>query len=105
MTRSVIHHYGKTLGHNKQSTSIAAAKRSEPNAGTDARRVLDYIRYGCEDGATDDEVEIALEMRHQTASARRRGLVLTKWLKNGGEKRPTRSGSLAIVWVLAEEVK
>ena len=97
-----VHTYGKTLGHNSQPTSIAAAEKAEPNAGTDAQRVLDYFRdgYAFSTGATDDEIEIALEMRHQTASARRRGLVLTGWLRDSGKKRPTRSDTMAIVWVL-----
>ena len=95
-----VHTYGKTLGHNSQPTSIEAAERAEPNAETDARRVLDFIRGRAPFGSTDDEIELALEMRHQTASARRRGLVLTGWLENSGHTRLTRSSTKAIVWVL-----
>jgi hypothetical protein len=61
--------------------------------------VLDFIRSRGARGATDDEIEVVLGMRHQTASARRRGLVLKLYVSDSGAKRPTRSGSSAIVWV------
>lgn len=50
-------------------------------------------------GATDDEMEIYLDMRHQTASARRRDLVIAGLVKESGERRKTRSGRTANVWV------
>lgn len=99
----VVHIYGDSIGHNDQPTSIAAAARVLPAAHTAARRVLDFIRSQEWVGATDDEVEIVLKMQHQTASARRRGLVLTGWVVDSGVKRKTRSGSLAIVWIVKGE--
>lgn len=100
----VYHYKTGSLGHNFQSTSKQAAHRSEPRANTDARVVLDLIRSrGFALGTTDDEIEIATGMRHQTASARRRGLVLKGFVKDSERKRPTRSGSLAIVWVSSSE--
>lgn len=53
------------------------------------------------DGATCDEVEQQLRMRHQTASARIRELYRAGDLRDSGKRRPTRSGRPAIVWVLA----
>ena len=52
-------------------------------------------------GLTDDDIEDELLMRHQTASARRRELVLQGKVVDSGRKRPTRSGRLATVWVIA----
>lgn len=102
--KSLVHAYALGgLGHNGQPTSAEAAAKMFPRAGTDARRVLDFIVSRGGVGATDDEIEIMLEMIHQTASARRRGLVLTDWIKDSGEKRKTRSGSKAIVWIVKRE--
>ena len=50
-------------------------------------------------GATDDEIEQALNMRHQTVSARRRELVLLGKVVDSGRTRATRSGRQATVWV------
>ena len=49
-------------------------------------------------GATDDEIEEDLELRHQTASPRRRELVLGKLLRDSGCVRQTSSGRNAVVW-------
>lgn len=49
-------------------------------------------------GMTDDEVEVALDMRHQTASARRRELVKAGRVRDTGRRRNTRSGRPATVW-------
>ncbi len=101
--KSLVRSYGGTLGHNAQPTSVEAAVKMFPRAGTDARKVLDVIVSRGGVGATDDEIEIELGMIHQTASARRRGLVLEDWVKSSGAKRKTRSGSSAIVWVIKRE--
>ena len=52
-----------------------------------------------DEGATDDELERLLRMRHQTASARRRELVLLGKVVDSGRTRKTRSGCKATVWV------
>jgi len=62
-------------------------------------RVLGFIESTFIHGATDDEIEVALGMRHQTASARRRDLVLSGLAKDSGKRRKTRSGRSATVWV------
>jgi len=49
-------------------------------------------------GATDDEIELSLRLRHQTASARRRELELSGHIVKTGRKRPTRSGRSAGVY-------
>lgn len=96
--------------HVNTETSIAAAESIEPVAGTMRAQVLDCIRareeftlgLGCGPlGCTDDELEVLLSMRHQTASARRRELQLQGFIVDSGWTRTTRSGREAIVWVLA----
>ena len=80
-------------------TAQQAASRVLPRSGSDRRRVYDFIVERGEQGATDDELEVALDLPHQTASARRNGLRDDGWLADSGRKRPTRSGADAIVWV------
>lgn len=65
-------------------------------------KVLGWIRSRGDDGATCDEVEAALEMKHQTASARIRELVLKDRICDSGMRRKTRSKRKAIVYVLPE---
>lgn len=55
--------------------------------------------YGKRYGATDDEIEQQLNLRHQTVSPRRRELVLLGKVVDSGRTRPTRSGRRATVWV------
>jgi hypothetical protein len=86
------------LPFQRRDTSVEAAESMEPNAGTLRALVLDFIRGRLGAGATDDEIEVALGMRHQTASARRRELAIGKWIEDSGERRATRSGRMAIVW-------
>lgn len=49
-------------------------------------------------GATDDELEAYLQIRHQTLSARRRELVQKGYIEASGKRRKTRSGRSATVW-------
>src|SRR5262245_26859307 len=84
-------------------TSRLAALYAEPRAGTQRARVLAWIRgKGLEKdfGATDDEIEEALGMRHQTASARRNELVKGGFIMDSGFERRTRSRAWATVWVV-----
>lgn len=55
------------------------------------------IRRG-DTGKTCDAIEVELRMRHQTASARIRELVLAGRLFDTGERRLTRSGRKAAVY-------
>ena len=84
-------------------TSMEAAESMIEPAKTMERRVLEYIGFMGECGATDDDIEQQLDMRHQTASARRRGLVLKGLVKDSGYKGRTRSGRRAIAWVLVTD--
>jgi len=61
--------------------------------------VLRCIRMAGLRGATDDEIEVACGLRHQTASARRRELVKRGLVGDSTSRRFTRSGRRATVWV------
>lgn len=72
---------------NGTDTSKAASKKLSANVnfGSMKHKVLGYIwRRG---GLTDAEIETGLDMKHQTASARRRELVLTGMVVDSGERR------------------
>lgn len=82
-------------------TSAEAADSIDPNMLSRLRRlVYEHVRK-CRDGSTCDEVEAALTMRHQTASARLREPELTGFLQTSDEKRPTRTGRSAHVYRVA----
>lgn len=59
------------------------------------------------DGLTCDEIEVLLDMRHQTASARLKELKdpPIAYVRTTQEKRETRSGRFAFVNVLTEKAK
>ena len=78
-------------------TSMAASISMSPHAKSLRLQVLTYIFN--QRNATCDEVEVALRLRHQTASARIRELVIFGMLVDSGARRPTRSGRQARVYV------
>ena len=91
--------YNGHAPHVDVSTSIDAAESIEEVSGSVRRLVLKHIKRCGTYGATDDEIEIALSLRHQTASARRRELYLLGEITSTGT-RPTRSGRHAKVWIV-----
>jgi hypothetical protein len=78
--------------------SNEARRKSRRTAMKIQERVLSSL---ASDGhATDDELEQRLDLRHQTLSAARRGLVKSGLVEPSGKTRPTRSGCKATVWCL-----
>ena len=93
--------YGGVPPYERESdTSRAAAFSKIPTAPTNRTEVYRFIRRHGSHGATDDEIERGLALRHQTASARRRELVLGGLVEDSGLRRPTSSGRKAAVWIL-----
>ena len=84
----------------RTGASRAAAKSVERDAPRLRERVYRFLQGRGELGATDDEIELASKMSHQTISARRRELVLEGKVVASGRKRPTRSGRAANVWII-----
>ena len=77
-------------------TSYAAAASVEDDASTMRARVLACIK---ENGpATCDEVEVLLDMAHQTCSARIRELCLKDQLIDTGGRAKTRSARSARIY-------
>ncbi len=87
----------------QSETSKQAAAAMLETADTLRAKVYRMIARANRLGATDDEIEVALGLRHQTASARRRELVLAGHVTDSGQRRATRSGRMAVVWVVGKQ--
>lgn len=85
-------------------TSVAAAERAEPAAAATQRRaVLDFLRGRGADGATDEEIQVALSLNPSGERPRRIELVRGGFVRDSGTTRPTRSGCKAVVWTASTE--
>lgn len=83
-------------------TSRAAQLAVMPRAGTQRRRILELIaRLG--HGLTDEEIVARTGLVPNTVRPRRVELVEGGWLRDSRERRLTRAGHPAIVWVLTEQ--
>jgi predicted HTH transcriptional regulator len=80
-----------------QETSRKAAERALPRTGTQRHRIWSLMRENA--GLTADEVNEATGISPNTINPTIRGLVLDNWLEDSGQRRVTRSGNEAIVWV------
>jgi len=81
----------------------AAAERIEPTAGTLRAVVLEYVRNCGEIGATDEEMQIALEMNPSTQRPRRQELEKMGFIRRMDRfTRPTRSGRSAVIFIAME---
>jgi hypothetical protein len=85
-------------------TSQQAADSIAPSASALRQIVLEAIRSRRRDGATCDEIEASLAMKHQTASARITELKADQSVVDSGARRRTRSNRNAAVLVAAEFV-
>lgn len=86
----------KRVSQNHSPTSVAAAESMAGKAGTLRRQVFDYIQDN--NGATDEECALALDVRRTTAGARRVELVDAGLVVDSGKTRKTLSGRCATVW-------
>jgi hypothetical protein len=92
--------YDGTLPHSDEDTSLAAAEAAKALATKKRARVRAFLESCGSRGATDDEIEVGLGFPHQTASARRRELVLLGLARDSGLRRQTRNRRWAKAWVL-----
>lgn len=82
----------------KRDTSRGAAARVLPSTGTKRRTVYDTIMANMSNGMTCDEVCEATGMLVQSCTSAIHTLAQDGWLTDSGERRPTRTGTLATVW-------
>lgn len=85
-------------------TSQAAASSVASVARQLRFRVLAEIQSRGAGGLTCDEVEQILDLKHQTASARVNELMTEHLIVDSQQRRATRSGCKAVVWVAAVEL-
>lgn len=78
-------------------TSREAAAAAEPSAGTERARCLEHFR-SCENGATDEEQQIALDINPSTQRPRRIELCAAGLVRDSTDRRRTRAGRRAVVW-------
>ena len=86
--------------HSDSDTSREAAKRIVPHLARLESLVLEAICQAGPGGLCDHEIESATGLVHQTASARRRELVLRGLVADSGIRRNTASGRRAKAWVI-----
>jgi predicted transcriptional regulator len=67
-------------------------------------RVYQHVLSKGNAGATCDEVEAELKLRHQTASARVRELAQLGRIVDSTGRRKTRSGRYAVIWVRGDNI-
>lgn len=87
------------LPHNGVETSVDAAQSMKLPAAVIREQIARYVEAQNLNGATCDEVEIALGISHQTCSARFKDLKDAGRFIQTEDKRPTRSGRNAFVCV------
>lgn len=83
--------------HSGPETSRSAAESIAPTAGTLRAMVLEYLQSR-EDGATDSEMQEALDMAGNTQRPRRQELEKMGLVRDSKRTRKTPSGRMAIVW-------
>jgi hypothetical protein len=90
------------LRHDAPETSRIAADRIAGRTATLRAAVLSMLRDRGEYGATDQEIQTALQLPSNTEIPRRWELVNAGIVAASGRKRSTTSGCPARVWVLSE---
>jgi DNA-binding transcriptional ArsR family regulator len=91
--------YPFTPGHTKSDTSRAAAESIAPLTKVLVRKIMVALVAR---PMTCAEIETALELSHQTASARLSEMKKFGLVEDTGERRPTPSGRSAMVYRLSQ---
>jgi hypothetical protein len=83
---------------NAPITRAAAGVAIRPDAARLRAKVLRYIKSRGADGATDAEIQGALDMSGDTERPRRRELQAAGFIADSGRTRLTPAGRAAVVW-------
>lgn len=87
--------------HSAPQTSRDAAELIEPTTASLRAKVLRFLTQRWNQGATDEEGQVALGMSPNTYRPRRRELVQLGLVVESPFQRSTASGRRAVVWVAA----
>jgi hypothetical protein len=90
------------FGHD---TEVAAANLVQPRTGTLRELALAAIRKAGDYGLTHNELAVVTDKRHYSIAPRVTELVEMGWVVDSRQRRPTDTGSAAIVWVLSDRAK
>lgn len=104
MTDILEPEYYAPYARGSDTSAEAAAAMTRPDAETLCGQILALITDHAERGATCDEVEVLLNLSHQTCSARFWDLHKRDFIGDSGKRRRTRSDRNAVVWVLPKYV-
>ena len=86
-------------------TERAAAAMVYPRTGTLRHLALHALALNNANGLTHGELAVITGKRHYSIAPRVTELVELGWVIDSGRRRPTDTGSPAIVWVLSERGK
>jgi hypothetical protein len=86
--------------HNGATTSKAAAAAIALSAHSLREAIYTFLSNRRGQGATDEEIQLALGMHANTQRPRRVELVERGIVVDSGRTRPTRSGRRAVVWTI-----
>lgn len=86
--------------HRGNRESRDANEAVQPSKKALQQKIWDFIKRRGPHGATCDEAEVALGLSHQTCSARFTELAQAGRIRKLADRRATRSGSKAAVWVV-----
>lgn len=87
------------LDANPRDTSVEAAFKAAPKAGSLRRKIISevWLRPSL-GGLTCDELERRLNRPHTSVSSAVNSLLRAGWLRDSGLRRPTRNHTPAVVW-------
>ncbi len=92
------------LPHNRTATSRQAAALAKPFACRQLSRVLAFSVERGDDGATDEECQLATGISGDSQRPRRQWLVKHGYLHQSKNMRMTTKGRAAVVWVWSGKV-
>ena len=87
---------------NAPITRAAAGVAIRPDAARLRAKVFEYIKGRGADGATDAEIQAALDMSGDTERPRRRELQVAGFIADSGRTRLTPAGRAAVVWIAVD---
>ena len=90
------------IRHDATDTSREAGEKAKPNSGKQRELIHFWVKWAGKSeakGMTADELSMLLELPAQSVSARINGLHKDGHIMDSGERRRTRYGRNAIVWV------
>jgi hypothetical protein len=83
-------------------TETAAASGSSLTKAHGRRKALEALKRAGRDGLTDEELAVEANLPFNSSGPRRLNLCKTGLAQDSGQRRPTRTGKMAIVWSLTE---